>query len=61
MTEEFHEFLKKKKIDVENFQKNDNQLYNKWLDLFSEYGKASFDQQKKFLFNEIRRKYPLSK
>lgn len=58
--EEFHDFLTKKKIDVENFQKNDNQLYYKWLELFLEYGKASFDQQKKFLFNDIRRKYPFA-
>ncbi len=60
MTEiDFIDFLKKKKINPETFQKYDPVLYKNWLDYFIIVGKNSFDQQKKFLFNAQRKKFPL--
>jgi len=60
MTEnDFIQFLKKKKIDYEKFKSSEPLLYNQWLNIFLVCGHQSFDQQKKFLFNALRKKYHL--
>lgn len=61
MTEDdFVLFLKKKKIDPELFKKSEPNLYTEWLKIFLAVGVSSFDQQKKFIFNSMRKKYLLS-
>lgn len=61
MTEDdFVLFLKKKKIDPELFKKSEPVLYEEWLKIFLTVGISSFDQQKKFIFNNLRKKYHLS-
>jgi hypothetical protein len=60
MTEnDFISFLKKKKIDSEKLKAEEPLLYKDWLKLFLVAGSNSFDQQKKFLFNALRKKYLL--
>ncbi|MFM1914056.1 MAG: hypothetical protein RIR51_1909 [Bacteroidota bacterium] len=54
---DFIEFLNKKNIDPEKFQKNDLELYLDWENSFSQMSENSFTLQKKFSINKIRRKY----
>lgn len=58
--ENFLLFLKKKKIDAEKFLSHEPELFFKWQEVFLSVGEVSFDQQKKFLFNKLRRQFPLS-
>lgn len=57
--QEFEEYLKSKKIDASAFKEGEAALWENWLQLFSAVSPASFNQQKLFLINNIRRKYPL--
>jgi hypothetical protein len=54
------EFLQKKKIDVTALSKHMPELWNEWQALWQEMSPQSFDAQKKFLFNRLRRRFPLS-
>jgi len=55
----FKEYCVEKKINSEAFKDSDKSLYNMLFHLFMKVHPQSFTQQKKFLINEIRRKYPL--
>jgi hypothetical protein len=57
MENEFTEFLAKKNIDSEAFQKGDKVLFGNWKNEFQQYHEDSFVMQKKFSINNIRRKY----
>lgn len=55
----FEEYLKDKKIDSDSFQEME---LGKWLtlkQLFEQVHPDSFTAQKKFLINDLRRKYLL--
>jgi len=54
----FEEYCIAKKISAETFQKADPQFYNELSTLFMQVHPLSFTEQKKFLVNSIRRKYP---
>jgi hypothetical protein len=56
---EFDEYLKLKKIDSEAFRKADAPRFQEWEGLFSTMHPESFTAHKKFLINEIRRRYHL--
>ena len=56
---EFDEYLLQKKIDVEAFRKADNARFDEWDKLFKTMHPDSFTAQKKFLINDIRRRYLL--
>ncbi|GIV38203.1 MAG: hypothetical protein KatS3mg033_0003 [Thermonema sp.] len=53
------EFLQKKKIDVAALKQHMPELWNEWQALWQEMSPQSFDAQKKFLFNRLRRRFPL--
>ena len=55
----FEEYLLKKKIDSRAFQENEPERWKEWDSLFMEMHPNSFTEQKKFLINDIRRKYQL--
>lgn len=55
----FEEFLKNKKIDENLFKNNEPERWNTWKTLFEQMHPNSFVAQKKFLINDIRRKYLL--
>jgi hypothetical protein len=57
---EFEEYLKGKKIDSAAFQKADHGRYVEWEDIFKTMHPESFTAQKKFLINNIRRRYRLN-
>jgi len=57
---EFDEYLRSKKIDQETFSKVDPARYAEWKALFVTMHPDSFTAQKKFLVNEIRRRYHLT-
>ena len=57
---EFEEYLKSKKIDEEAFRKADQARFEEWRTLFASMHPDSFTAQKKFLVNEIRRRYHIS-
>jgi hypothetical protein len=57
---EFEEYLKQKKIDASIFKKNDPGRFDEWQELFQTMHPESFTAQKKFLINDIRRRYLLS-
>jgi len=54
---EFEEYLKLKKISLDAFQREDAVRYTEWKLLFETMHPDSFTAQKKFLINEIRRRY----
>ncbi|MCE6990803.1 hypothetical protein [Dyadobacter sp. CY323] len=56
---EFEEYLKAKKIDSDAFKKADLARFQEWQDLFLTMHPESFTGHKKFLINEIRRRYHL--
>lgn len=56
---EFEEYLKSKKIDAIAFRKGDVLRYQEWNSLFETMHPESFTAHKKFLINEIRRRYLL--
>ena len=55
---EFDEYLKQKKIDADAFENADNTRFWEWSELFKTMHPESFTAQKKFLINDIRRRYP---
>ena len=55
----FIEYCESKKIDSNHFAKEDPKLYADWNSYFVKTHSESFTQQKKFLINQIRLKYPL--
>jgi len=57
---EFEEFLKQKKIDASAFKAADQTRFSEWENLFPDMHPESFTAQKKFLINEIRRRYHLN-
>lgn len=57
---EFEDYLKSKKIDEGAFKKADHVRYEEWRGLFADMHPESFTAQKKFLLNEIRRRYHLA-
>ncbi|KAA6430331.1 hypothetical protein FEM33_25320 [Dyadobacter flavalbus] len=56
---EFEEFLKQKKIDASAFRNADETRFSEWKRLFADMHPESFTAHKKFLINEIRRRYHL--
>ncbi|WP_159473673.1 hypothetical protein [Dyadobacter sp. 3J3] len=56
---EFEEYLKVKKIDSAAFKKADQVRFLEWETIFSTMHPDSFTAQKKFLINDIRRRYLL--
>lgn len=56
---EFEEYLKTKKIDSEAFKKADTLRFQEWSTLFETMHPESFTAHKKFLINDIRRRYHL--
>ncbi|KAA0989722.1 hypothetical protein [Dyadobacter aurulentus] len=56
---EFEEYLITKKIDVNAFRKADAARFEEWSNLFQTMHPESFTAHKKFLVNEIRRRYHL--
>ncbi|GLU52035.1 hypothetical protein [Dyadobacter frigoris] len=56
---EFEEYLKVKKIDSAAFKKADQTRFLEWESIFQTMHPDSFTAQKKFLINDIRRRYLL--
>lgn len=56
----FEEYLTQKKIDAGQFRLAEPERYSEWQALFSTIHPDSFTTQKKFLINDIRRRYHLS-
>ncbi|EAY28220.1 hypothetical protein [Microscilla marina] len=56
---DFEEFLKNKKIDENLFKEKEHARWQEWKTLFEQMHPNSFTAQKKFLINDIRRKYLL--
>jgi len=54
---EFEEYLSQKKIDVIAFKEADHKRFKEWSELFQTMHPESFTAQKKFLINDIRRRY----
>jgi len=54
---EFEGYLAQKKIDAEQFRRFEPDRYVEWRQEFEQMSPASFTVQKKFLLNDIRRKY----
>ena len=59
-TMEFEEYLKQKKIDPEAFKTVDSARFQEWKEMFVTMHPDSFTAHKKFLINEIRRRYHLN-
>ncbi|UFH51958.1 hypothetical protein [Spirosoma sp. KNUC1025] len=53
----FEEYLNQKKIDAGQFEQAEPVRYTEWKNEFREMHPESFTVQKKFLLNDIRRKY----
>jgi hypothetical protein len=56
----FEEFFKKKKIDLTALEQADTALFLELRSHFELMGEKSFDHTKKYWFNKLRRRYPLS-
>ncbi len=56
---DFEVFLIQKKIDPVRFAQAEPAVFAEWANLFSQLHPDSFVAQKKFLLNNIRRKYLL--
>jgi hypothetical protein len=54
---EFEEYLIVKKIDAKEFKASDPDRFQEWSSLFESMHPDSFTAHKKFLINEIRRRY----
>lgn len=54
---EFEEYLSQKKIEARQFYQLEPEQYAAWKREFDQMSPASFTVQKKFLINDIRRKY----
>ncbi|MCS6832777.1 MAG: hypothetical protein NZ521_04335 [Flammeovirgaceae bacterium] len=59
LEKEFELFLRKKRINTENFKKEEPQRWEEFLRLFSQVHPNSFVAQKLYLINQLRRKYHL--
>ncbi|SEI74820.1 hypothetical protein SAMN04487995_2005 [Dyadobacter koreensis] len=57
---EFEEYLTAKKIDSVAFKKADQDRFAEWEKIFQTMHPESFTAQKKFLINDIRRRYHLN-
>ena len=57
---EFEEYLKVKKIDSAAFKTADQARFLEWESIFLTMHPDSFTSQKKFLINDIRRRYHLN-
>lgn len=53
----FEEYLAQKKIDADQFRAAEPARYQEWKGQFAQLHPESFTVQKKFLLNDIRRKY----
>jgi len=53
----FEEYCAKKKINSEAFLKEEPERWKEWKFLFEQMHPNSFTEQKKFLINDVRRKY----
>ncbi len=53
----FEEYLSSKKIDENQFKQQEPVRYATWKAEFEQQHPESFTTQKKFLINEVRRKY----
>ncbi|NOK86099.1 MAG: hypothetical protein GFH27_549397n47 [Chloroflexi bacterium AL-W] len=56
---DFHDFLYRKRIHAEAFQQARSGEYDDLAALYQAVGVKSFDQQKKFIFNPLRKIFPL--
>jgi hypothetical protein len=54
---EFEEYLKLKKISLSAFKNGDAARFAEWEQLFRTMHPDSFTAQKKFLINDLRRRY----
>jgi hypothetical protein len=54
---DFEAYLSEKKIDSSQFRQLEENRYEEWKRAFEQMSPASFTVQKKFLLNDIRRKY----
>lgn len=55
----FEEYLAQKNIDQEKFRQAEPDRYQEWITLFGQIHPESFTNQKKFLINDVRRRYTL--
>jgi len=56
----FEEFFKKKRINLEALQKVEGSLYAEFKEHFDQMGEKSFDHTKKYWFNTLRHRFPIS-
>jgi hypothetical protein len=56
----FEQFLEKKKIEATTFMAKENELFERLKKDFQQSNEQSFVVQKKFFFNDLRRKYPIT-
>lgn len=56
----WEEYCIKKKIDSSAFQKTDPEKWSELKTIFEQVHPNSFTEQKKFLINDLRRKYRLA-
>jgi hypothetical protein len=56
----FSEYCIKKKINEEAFRQAEPQRWQEWSSIFAQMHPNSFTEQKKFLINEVRRRYLLA-
>ncbi len=55
----FEEYLKNKKIDENLFKTHEPERWEAWKGIFEQMHPDSFTAQKKFLINDMRKKYLL--
>ena len=55
----FEQFFEKKKIDLAAYRQAEPQAVQQLEEAYAVMGETSFDQRKKFLFNDLRLAYPL--
>ncbi|MDN3583625.1 hypothetical protein [Mucilaginibacter flavus] len=56
----FEEFFKKKRIDLAALQQAEGSLFLEFKEHFEQMGEKSFDHTKKYWFNKLRRRFPIS-
>ncbi len=56
----FEEFFLKKKIDLEHLAHSNLELFSEFKSHFEQMSEKSFDHTKKYWFNDLRKKFPLS-
>lgn len=55
----FDDYLAQKNINAVFFRQQEPETYEQWKHIFEQIHPESFTAQKKFLLNDIRRKYQL--